>query len=261
MYKDKGPKVLVFDIETAPNLAHVWRFFKENIHGDMLQKDGHIMSFAAKWLGNPRVIYAENRKGGCDKDLVKKLIKLIDEADVVIGHNAKKFDMGWVRSKAAIHRLKPPSPVKVIDTYIESKKHFWFESYRLAFLAEKFGVKPKSKHANFPGHTLWSECLKGNAKAWQEMRAYNIQDVETTEDLYFAIRPWITNHPNAGIYIEDSEPRCPKCGSVHVQKRGFAVTNLSKFQRYQCVDCGGWGRGRTNLFDRDNRKELITNVI
>ena len=257
-------KILLFDIETAPNMAHVWRFFKENIRPDMLIKDGYMMSFAAKWLGDApdKVIYRENR-GDNDKVLVSQLIALLDEADMVIAHNGKRFDMGWVRAKAAIHGLKPFSPVKVIDTMVEAQKHFFLNSYSLAYLSRMFNIAPKGEHKKYPGHALWMACIQGKADAWNEMKKYNIQDVITLEQLYFKMRPWITNHPNVAVNDEGDKPACPKCGSNKVHKRGFHMTNVSKFQRYQCQDkkCGAWSRGRFNLYNKDNREALLNNAV
>lgn len=257
-------KILLFDIETAPNLAHVWRLFKENIGPDQLLKDGYILSFAAKWLGDPnnKIIYQENRLEN-DRFIVQQLINLLDEADMVIAHNGKNFDMGWVRAKAAVHGLKPFSPVKVIDTMIEAKKHFYFNSYRLSHLARVFGVAPKDEHKEFPGHKLWLACIAGSNKAWNQMKRYNIQDVITLEQLYLKMRPWINNHPNVGALAEGDKPACPKCGSDKLHKRGFHFTNVSKFQRYQCQDkaCGAWSRGRFNLYDKDNKEALLNNAI
>ena len=45
---------------------------------------------------------------------------------------------------------------------------------------------------------------------------------------------------------------CPNCASSNLGKRGFTYTNVSKFQRYICKDCGAWSRGRSNLANRDN---------
>ena len=115
-------------------------------------------------------------------------------------------------------------------------------------------------HKKYPGHTLWTECLKGNDEAWEEMKEYNIIDVTALEELYIKMRPWIPNHPNMGVYLEGEESTCSKCGSGNLQKRGFTVSNLGKYQRYQCQDCGGWGKFRKNLLTKEVRESLINNA-
>jgi DNA polymerase III epsilon subunit-like protein len=48
-------------------------------------------------------------------DVVKKLHGLLNQADIVIGHNSDKFDLKKVAARCIYHGLKPISPVKTID--------------------------------------------------------------------------------------------------------------------------------------------------
>lgn len=256
------PRILVFDIETAPNLAHVWRFFKEHVSADQLLKDGYILSYAAKWLGSDEVFYEETRTEN-DKPLVRKLAKLLEEADIVIGHNGDRFDLGWVKFRAAIHGIQPWSPVKIVDTFKIARKEFYSPSYRLEYLARIFKCTPKLSHKKFPGHKLWVGCVVDkDEEAWAEMKEYNIQDVLTLEELYYKMRPYMTQHPNMGVYIESDKPVCSRCGSENMAKDGFHYTNTGKYQQYRCKDkgCGGWARSRISIYDKDNRASLLTSV-
>tara|TARA_R110000765_G_C18874878_1_gene601435 strand:+ start:348 stop:1130 length:783 start_codon:yes stop_codon:yes gene_type:complete len=254
------PKILIFDIETAPNLAHVWGLWDNNVGLNQLMAEGYILSYAAKWLGKPKIFYAENRTDN-DKKLVESLCKLLDEADIIVGHNGKRFDLNWVRGSAAAHGLPPFSPVKVVDTLLETRKIFKYPSYKLEYLLKKFGCTHKEMHKNFIGHTLWTECLAGNPKAWKEMKAYNIVDVTALEELYLKLRGWIS-HPNMGAFIESAVPVCSKCGTDKLSKDGYYRTNTGKFQQYRCKDkgCGGWARSRTTVYDKDKRGSLLASV-
>lgn len=258
----KQANILVVDIETAPALGYVWRIWKENVGINQLEGHGYVMSFSAKWLGSDKVYYEEQR-GFDDKKLIEKLNSFLDKADIVIAHNGDKFDFPTVRSRSAVHKLRPPSPYRVIDTLKVAKREFRFLSNKLEYLAEILDCAPKMKHAKFPGFDLWKECMAGNDDAWKEMKEYNIQDVQTLEEVYLAMRPWIRNHPNLGVYQDNEvgKPVCPKCGGNHVHYRGFAYTNLSKFHRFRCVDCGGWGRERVNQIPKEERPALGANII
>lgn len=237
-------RVLLLDIETSPKVAYVWRFFKENIAPKQVLDHGHIMSFAARWLGTKEVIYKDNRDFVEDYEVLERLIPLLDEADFVIAHNGERFDLKQIRGRALVNGFKPFSPVKVIDTLLIAKKEFGFASNSLEYLANILGVQAKKNHKKFPGFLLWAECLKNNEEAWEEMKEYNIGDIDTLEDVYLALRPWATQHPNVAVYAPLEQPTCPKCGGIHLHKRGFAFTNVGKYQRYQCQDCGGWSRSR-----------------
>lgn len=245
-------KILLLDIETAPKVALVWRFFKENISPKQVKQHGHIMSFAAKWLGAQEVFYEENRKED-DKKIVEKLTKLLDEADVVVAHNGEEFDLKQIRARALVHRLPPPSPVKIVDTCKIARKEFGFASNSLEYLSNVLELKRrKTSHKKFPGFELWLECLRKNEEAWKELMDYNIEDVLVLEELYLALRPWTTNHPTVTINLfEAQQPLCPKCGSSHIQSRGYATTSSGVYKRFQCQSCHGWSRSRY----RENKKD------
>lgn len=255
---DKSIVIRTADIETSPNLAHVWNFWKTNVGVNQVIDDAQLMSFAYKDL-NGDWVYYEDMTNNSYEELVLKASKMIDEADILIGHNFKKFDMRWICGQCAVLGISPPSPPVIIDTYLECKKYFHFPSYKLEYLSRVFGCDVKDKHKKFPGHELWVECLKGNKEAWEEMENYNCQDVETNEQLYLKIRPWIKSHPNLALMTGKTRPSCPTCGSSDIQYRGYAFTKVSAFHRFQCNSCGSWGRERTNALSEKERKSLLTN--
>jgi hypothetical protein len=116
----------------------------------------------------------------------------------------------------------------------------------------------KLKHKKFPGHELWSECLKGNLEAWQEMELYNKHDVLSLEEFFDAIAPWGIN-VNFNLYHDDEEHEC-KCGSKDYAKNGFYYTNVGKFQKYKCKNCGAETRDRHNLFSKEKKDSIKQNV-
>jgi predicted RNA-binding Zn-ribbon protein involved in translation (DUF1610 family) len=254
------PKILVLDVETMPKVALVWRFFKENISPDQVLKHGHIASFAGKWLDSTAIMYEDNRKED-DTKIIKSLFKLLDEADIVVAHNGARFDLPQIRGRGLVQGLLPPSPVKIIDTYKIAKREFGFESNSLKYLSEVLKCKvKKGGHKKFPGFELWLECLRNNEAAWQEMKEYNIDDILTLEEVYLKMRPWDTSHPNITVYNEEqTEVACPKCGSFHVHRRGYAYTNVGKFSRFVCLDCGGWGRSRYT--ENKKNENIIINQV
>lgn len=254
-------KILLIDIETAPKIALVWRFYKENISPKQVLEHGHIMSFAAKWLGDNHIIYQENRKSD-DSKIVGRMLELLDEADIVVAHNGERFDFPQISARALVYGMQPPAPYKTVDTLKVAKKFFAFPANSLEYLADVLNCTKKDAHKKFPGFELWLECLKGNDEAWEEMQHYNIQDVITLEEIYLKMRPWINNHPNVAVFDEEHEEhKCPKCGSTHLQWRGYAYTNTGKYRRFQCQSCGGWGRTRYTLKTRDENKLIVNNQV
>lgn len=247
-------KILILDIETSPNLAYVWGAYKQFVSQEQWVDKSYIMSFAAKWLGESGVIYEENRNGK-DRKLVSRLFELLSEADIVVAHNGKAFDIPVILGRGVVHGINPPSPFHVVDTCIVARRQFRFVTNSLKNLAEELGIAEKGDHEKFPGFKLWVECIRKNPEAWEEMRKYNIQDVVTLEQLYLKLRPYITNHPHVSRGTTDEQAvACPKCEATDIHYRGWYFTKMGlAYRKFQCLECGGWGR------ERYSDKDLNTN--
>ncbi len=253
-------KILILDIETAPNLAYVWRFFKENVGAKQVVEHSEIISYAYKWLGDPTVHYYDVQYA-TEAAILEPLMEVLDNADIVVAHNGNKFDLPTIQGRALVAGLRPPSPYKTVDTLLVARYEFNFPANSLEYLSTILGVDKKDDHKKFPGFELWSECLKGNPEAWEEMKLYNIQDVMTLEQIYLKMRPWMKRHPNVGVFEDNDRPICPKCGSNHIQLRGYAHTNIGRYHRFQCNECGGWGRSRTSIYPKESRNTIIVNAV
>ena len=124
----RAPKILLFDIETTPVKAYVWRMWKENISNDQIIDNWCMISWAAKWLNDSEyksdIVSVSEIKKRNDKRIVKSLYKLVDEADVVIAHAANRFDVKRMNTRFILNGLNRPSPYKVIDTLRIAKRYF-----------------------------------------------------------------------------------------------------------------------------------------
>ncbi len=255
------PKILVFDIETAPITAYVWSLFDENVGLNQIKEDWFILSWGAKWYGEPKsqVMYMDNSHAkdiANDKQLVQGLANLINKADIVITQNGEEFDLKKLNARAVINGLPPIKPVKSTDILKEGRKVFRFTSHKLAYVTETLNDKyTKLEHKEYPGFELWKAILDGDKRAWQVMRTYCIHDVLSTEESYNKIRGWIKTQ-NLGCYIDDAVMRC-KCGSDKVTREGFAHTEAGKYQIYHCKSCGKWPRSAKNLLSKKERASKL----
>lgn len=258
--KSKGPKVLVFDIETAPLISHTWDIWDVNISLNQIKSDWHILSWAAKWLDDPpsKIMYQDQRKikdVTDDTKLLQGIWDLLDEADIVITQNGKSFDVKKLNARFIMNGFKPPSSFKHIDTRLLAKKYFAFTSTKLEYMSEKLNTKYKKQtHGKFPGFSLWLGCLSGNKAAWNEMEKYNKYDVLATEELYHKMSAW-DSAINFSLYNDDLNHTC-SCGHTEFRNKGYAYTSSGKYRRYQCLECGKESRGKENLFSKDKRKSL-----
>jgi len=229
-------KILLLDIETAPNLAYVWGLFKENIGTNQIANSGYVMSWAAKWYGEKEIMFDSIMESSPVK-MLEQIHILLDIADVVIHYNGQSFDIPTLNKEFIIHAFAPPAPYKQIDLLKVVREKFRFPSNKLDYVSQTLQIGEKVRHEGFE---LWVKCMARDVTAWKNMKKYNIHDVVLLEQLYTRLMPWITNHPNRSAYAE--KPVCTNCGASDAFKRGYAITRQSKYQRYQCRSCGGWFR-------------------
>lgn len=252
-------KILLLDIETAPNKVFAWGLWDQNIATNQVEETSYVMCWAAKWLGEKEIIFKRvGRRRGDRMTGVRAMMgamhKLLDEASVVVHYNGLKFDIPTLNKEFIQLGYAPPAPYKQVDCMKEVKRMFRFQSNKLDFVGQALKIGAKQEHEGF---TLWTKCMKGDADAWKRMEAYNRQDVVLLEKLYTRLRPWMDKHPSHGAH-EDIKC-CPKCGSEKLNRRGYAVTSMMKYPQYQCQSCGGWSRGNKSLSLR--KQERIANVV
>lgn len=258
--KATGPRVLLFDIETAPMLGYVWGLWDQNIALNQIKQEWFVLSWSAKWLDDPpnKIMYMDSRKNKNIEDdsrLLKGIWKLLDEADAVITQNGKSFDQKKLNARFIMNGMPKPSSFKHIDTLRLAKKHFAFTSNKLEYMTDKLNKKYKKlKHEEFSGFSLWSQCLAGNQDAWKAMEKYNKYDVLSLEELYYTLAPW-DDSVNFDVYREGHTHTC-SCGSTSFTKNGFAFTSTGKYQRHICNDCGKESRDKVNLLSKEKRASL-----
>ena len=169
-------------------------------------------------------------------------------------HNCDRFDLPKIRARMIARGFPPHSPVRTIDTLKICKQEFKFTSNRLAYLTNLLcKAHKKLDHAQFAGHKLWKEFVRGNPDAIKEMREYNQADVTSLEELYLILAPWSTKAPNFDVYNEELDM------SVW-EKDGYVYTNLAKYDRYRNKLTGQYKRGRVNLLTKEKRASLLANI-
>ena len=234
-------KILLLDIESSPNVAHVWGLWQQNVGINQLMESSYVLCWAAKWLGEDEIIFDSVHQSK-PKKMLKGIYDLLNAADAVIHYNGTKFDIPTLNKEFLLHHYSPPSPYKQIDLLRVARSQFRFPSNKLDYVAQRLGLGKKQEHE---GHDLWVKCMNGDKDAWKRMETYNIQDVVLLESLYCRLLPWIKNHPNSNLFADS--PVCPTCAGTQLQKRGSAVSSTGTYQRYQCKDCGSWSQGTKSI--------------
>lgn len=240
-------KILLLDIETKPAIVATFGLFNQNIGLNQVIENSDVLCWAAKWAGAPKrstEFRSEHHDGR--QVMLERMWALIDEADAVVHYNGVGFDMKWLNGTFATAGLGRTSPYKNIDLFQVVKKHFRFTSHKLAHILQLFQLPNKISNSGFG---LWLACMRGEKKAWGEMKKYNIGDVIPLEMLYTELLPWIDNHPNMNLHRTDGVEGCPKCGCDEMEETGKTVkTGTSAFAIFQCQGCGGFAKSNKRVF-------------
>lgn len=235
-----GMKILMFDIETTPNLVYTWGLFDQNIGLEQIVEPGGVLCWAAKFYGAKydQVHTGATWKGG-KLSMLQGIHRLLDEADAYVTQNGDAFDfkhLNWEFAKAG---MGPPSYGTSIDLLKASRASFKMTSRKLDFVTSELGMGHKLKHEGF---SLWTKVMNGDPDAQRRMTDYNVQDVLLLEPLYRTLRPWIRKHPNLATFRE-SPDACPKCGEDALELKGTVLLQTTIRAKYQCTACGSWSKG------------------
>lgn len=229
----KTPKILLYDIETSPNVGLTWGKYEQTVLKFLARRQ--VLSISYAYAGSP-TIYCETREGQeSDKQLVTRLVKLINDADIVVAHNGDSFDNKVARTRALFHGLPTIKKLASVDTLRVARSQFMFDGNSLGDLAEFLGIGKKLPTS---GLSLWEGCMRDDAASWREMRRYNKHDVRLLAGVYGRLRPWIDTHPNIAKLINPLKKTvsCINCDGLNIRKQGMRGAQ----QRWVCNACGKW---------------------
>ena len=242
MLEEDQLKVLIYDIETAPLLAHVWHPFGDFVGQDQMLHDTFMLTWSAKWYGEPEIFHdrltGKEAIAQEDMRLVSSLASLMREADLIVAHNGDRFDALHVNTRLAVARLEPIGPKNSIDTLKLAKANFKFARNTLDYLMYVFLGRRKIKTE----FDWWRKAYQGDEEMLEKMDVYCRNDVTGLEGVFDAMKPYVK-----GLKRLYNGPgfRCPSCGSEHLQKRGFHRTQVSTFQKWQCQNCSRYSRSKS----------------
>lgn len=226
-------KTLLLDIETTPNISYTWGLFDQTVSLAQLEEPSRVICVGWKWLGQKRVGLLSEWQHG-HEGMVQGIWDLLDEADVVMTYNGKRFDIPHLNREFVEAGLVPPAPYEQIDLFQTVRSKFRFVSNKLEHVSDRLGLDGKIEHEGF---RLWLDVMDGKAEARRKMTEYCKRDVVLLEELYDLLKAWITNHPNQRLYGKPD--CCPTCGTDEpMHKDGFRRTKVSVFQRWRCNICG-----------------------
>ena len=194
-------KELYIDIECTPNRLYNYglKVPSKYIHHDNIISNWVILAWTAKWIYDdnksyitycltPQEIQAwQSGRDDVDKRIMQPLRDLLNDADVVWGHNIVGFDLKMINTRLMKHKIAPYYEPTVRDTLKYYRQKTRHDSNTLDFLAKYHLGEGKVEISKDD----WWACLDGDKKALSHMIKYNIGDVEKGIELVKLMRSWV----------------------------------------------------------------------
>ena len=150
------PKRLFYDIETSYNIVKAWRIgYNINLKMEDIIQERAIITIAYKWEGEEDVTVLSWDKG-CDRKIIEDFVKVMAEADEMVGHNLDRYDTKFIMGRALKHGIPALPKYQSTDTLKLAKKHFMLNSNKLDYIAQYLGIGHKTKHR---GMEMWDDII------------------------------------------------------------------------------------------------------
>jgi hypothetical protein len=250
-------KILFYDVENSPVSCLTFRTYQTNISPKAILEDWHLICWSANWILEDEimsdVLTVEEAKNHDDERIVRSLWKLLDEADVCVGHNIEGFDNKKMNTRFLFHGLPPVSHYQSIDTLRIARENFAMTSNTLDYINQYLGISQKTD----TDFDLWKRVWFADPEALKEMVLYNQNDVRILPDLFFKLRPYMKGLVNMNLWNEENVSICPNCGSEHLTWKGDYYTFTQRYNSFRCDDCGAVGRSKVNNLSKEKRKSIV----
>ena len=253
-------RVVTLDIERIPGRVRTWHrgftiegdvwdlnalkdITRRRIHADDMIEWPRTICAAWKWYDAEGVEFAAEWEVGGYDGFMRAVWDVFDQADLIIGHNADRFDARHLMGGWAEMGLPAPSPYKVIDTLKIARGTFAYESNTLDALNKRLGIDAKTDKYNAQ---IAKDAVNGDIPSQRILEEYNRGDIIASEALFDRLRPFAKGIPHLGMWTDD-EMACPSCGSTMTATGKTVHANVQRYEHLHCDNCGAHARGTARL--------------
>jgi len=229
------PKICVFDIESSHNLGFFFDVWESNIPKENIVIPWYIFCISYSWLDSNKVECINikdftrfKKDKHSDIEVLKEFSKIVEQADILVGHNIDRFDIKKINARLFLNNLPPMPIVKTLDTLRIAKRYFKLDYNGLDAIAKDLGCPGKLENSK----GLWRKCFEGDKKSLELMGKYNRNDVKINKKVFERELPFIKNTLSKYFQCQN-----PICKSLNIRLKGIRNGK----QRYCCNKCNSWG--------------------
>lgn len=261
-------RILILDVERVPGIT-VQSFWdrgdlqKRYVHHETVTREPRTTIMCAKWYDSPDIIrLAEWDKGGRALFL-KRIHRLLTEADIVVGHNVDGADIPWIMGDLYLPRighphrpnLAPLPPRKTVDTLKVLRREFKSGApfKGLDAFCQIVGIPSKTDRYD---RDAMERAVAGSVEDRERLTDYCAGDVIATQGLYDWQRPHIKNHPALFLDGTDSLTTCNRCGHETEPIAKRYVANVLTYSMRRCVNC----RAHSRISIEPERMSIVRGV-
>jgi len=232
----KNLKRIYFDIETSMVEGRFWRIGRKiDLSPDNITKPAQIICICYKWEHEDKVHALTWDRKHQDKKMLKDFIQVANEADELVAHNGKGFDMKWVLWECLINSIPAFPTYKMVDTLSMMRTKFRAPSNRLNYLCQVLFGKEKTPHS---GLQLWHDVMDNVPGALDQMVSYCKNDVLLLEELFLTIEGYFPAKTNNAVLSGYEKWCCPYCTESDVKHSKVRVTAMGSVRhQMQCNSC------------------------
>lgn len=245
----KKPRILFYDMETAPLQAWIWSPGKQYVGHKQLVK-GHsrygIICITYCWNdGKPAQSIDWGFHEQDTNNVVAEFDKILKTADHVIGKNNNRFDDKMLNAARMFAGLPGyPEWMKYTDDLEKQmRRYFRLPSQSLDYISNQLGLGGKISMQMQD----WIDIVEKNRygpKALKKMINYGKKDVVDTRTLWNRLCEHFEVKLNQAVF-NDVLNACKRCASTDIAPNGSRVSGGVKYKLFTCKSCGHYA-GRIN---------------
>lgn len=241
-------RILILDVERLPGITRQYWWDRGDlknryIHYETVERQPRTTIVCAKWYDQPDTIELAEWDNGGRRTFLRRVYRLMEQADIIVGHNIDRADIPWLKGDLHIEAGLPPlPPFKTVDTLKVLRREFGGGAPFKGLDAFCQVVGIPSKTDKYDRDSMERAVTEKSKEDRERLVAYCSGDVVATQGLYDWLRPHIKNHPALFVDGKDKFTRCNRCGHETKPIERRYIAQIVSYTMRKCTSCGAYSR-------------------